>query len=359
MRRDESGEARALESVTEEARRQPVPELGDALERRLFDTLAERSRAMPAQPSRSRSSMWLLPAAAAIAAGASLLTRPAPKVVPDEAQTTSATVELPPTVDGPRLSVGDVLAAHETPREVVHEGRARWVLEPGSRALVVAQNTRIVVRLLEGALRADVTPGDVPERFVVEAAGTRVAVHGTVFRVALDADGSVVNVEHGVVAVGPLDGSLSDPVLLRAPADARFSHDWQLHVKPRKAQTSKQPHRKQLPLMAPPPAPSAVSLLEPGADELTITEVEDGVATVVEVVTRCFEEHTVPSEDARIFVRTEITLEVLPDGTVGSVALSPPLSPIAQECSERDARVASFASSDAGATITRWLELTR
>lgn len=362
MNRKPSRESRALRSVTEEARLHPAPELDDGVERRLFATIASQARPKQAARPRRRPFVWLVPTGAAAATclfvwhlqDSDPVAEHSPAALPIPAAAPTSSV-----VEGDRLAVGDVLSAHDSAIEVSHPERARWWLEPGSRALLVAQRPRLVVRLLEGALRAEVRPSAVAERFVVESVGTRVAVRGTVFRVALESDGSAVSVERGVVAVGPLDPSAADPVLLRAPADARFSHDGQLHVKARETRVAPKPTRRSLPLVAPAPTTSAPGLLETIPDELTITQVEDGVALAVEAVTRCFEEHTIPSENARITVRTALTLDVLPDGTVSSVLLTPPLSPIVQECSERDARGAPFGSSAAGATITRWLELVR
>lgn len=150
--------------------------------------------------------------------------------------------------------VGSVVSAGSQAQRFVVDGVATWTLAPSSRAVLRcgtaecsetagdrsrgrraglpshAPSTAYVVVLERGALEADVVPqpdgSPMTERFVVETAGVRVAVHGTKFTVERGTDEVTVEVLRGAVTVGPAGHrGLTTGHLLVAPARAAFSLD--------------------------------------------------------------------------------------------------------------------------------------
>jgi hypothetical protein len=105
---------------------------------------------------------------------------------------------------------------------------ASWVLDKESRIVVHGGGAIHRMRLERGTVTAQVVPrhddDGLVEAFVVEAGGTRVAVHGTVFSVALVADRVIVEVTEGMVSVGRAGyRGTTTGMLLASPARAAFS----------------------------------------------------------------------------------------------------------------------------------------
>jgi hypothetical protein len=112
-------------------------------------------------------------------------------------------------------------------QRVTHAGIGSWVAERGAKVRVIEESAdRVVLALDEGALIAEVIPKPVPDRFVVLAGHTRVAVRGTIFRVAREGDHVDVAVTRGVVAVGA-EGATSG-VSLVAPRAGTFDLEGKL-----------------------------------------------------------------------------------------------------------------------------------
>lgn len=362
--RKSEGAERALAVALDEARRVPSPELDwDSLESKL-----DRARSAPAPVASvsrpSRLVLSLLPAAAALGLVGIFALR-SPPSVPAEAPAKVASSAPETTRDGDALSPEDVVASDAEAVAVVHAGRARWTLEPHGRALVLSHGDVVRVRLIAGALKADVTPSPEPERFVVEAAGTRVAVHGTLFRVQLQGEQTLVDVEQGVVSVGPREQPSVSTALLRGPTRGAFTLEGAALSPGTPAHTAS----LRLVVSHPNRVPSGAASSESDAPDaapaasarhpLTIGEAEAGVAVVVTAVSRCFKEHTEDSHNVRVSARTELTLDVTAEGAVSEVSFSPPLSPVVQACGQREALLVPFAPSLEGARLTRVLELGR
>jgi ferric-dicitrate binding protein FerR (iron transport regulator) len=364
MRTRRSDAERVLSELAADARRSSAPDLDwDHLETALMRRVrTSGGRAAPEH--RRGGAHWIFAGlgAAALALGAWLVL---PHLGDVEKPRETAAVAAH-SLDGDALPATRIVEARAQKLHVIHAGRAAWTLEPNGRASVVDHDGVITVHLLAGAIRAEVVPSSEPERFVVEAAATRVAVHGTVFRVELLADRNVVDVEQGVVAVGPSVRPAQPTALLRAPAHAEFTPagETRTPVIPALAQRGRPssapaPRRndpavatEEAPLETPPEAASLPSAL-------TIGEVEAGISPLVAAIARCFEDNTESSSNLRVTAQTGLTLDVDPDGTVIAVGLAPPLSPNAQSCSERAAYQTRFAPSEHGARITRVLELSR
>lgn len=368
----------ALAAALEEARRVPGPELDwDAMQRRLW-------RAVDATPAaKSHPRRWQsLGAVAALAAATAGLFWLAPRTAPSPS-TVAPIAAQAGTLDGDVLERDELLQAGPNGLRISHRGRAEWMLGPHAAASVQEHGDVVRIRLVTGSLRAEVVPTPQKERFVVEVAGTRVAVHGTVFRVELVGDRNLVEVEEGVVAVGPLGGPEAEPVLLRAPAHAEFAltgtplKTAQVLTGERNAQESPASRRVRhwtaavAPLASVPAEVSEASPAEPALptaatqepapppQRLNIGEVEQGVAPVVDSIARCFRENTPASHGLKISAQSAVTLSVAPDGGIEQVSFAPPLSPSVQSCSEQALSELRFAPSLEGASVTRVLELTR
>jgi len=249
-------EVRALRVMVDELRAEAPPELPwDAIEQRLLSRLSHAPYAPPSsrlaqadarpislrrsEPGSSLARVLGFAAAAAVLAlgistaasssGARSLAAPARHAVVASAigfEPGSSTVH-----DLSALREGDVVEARDAPVSFGRPGLVAWTLAPGSALRVRSEATVGHTVVLErGSLRAEVTPRDpsegLVEAFAVEAAGTRVAVHGTAFSVTLAGDRAVVDVEHGAVAVGPV-GYLGATTghLLVGPSRASFSLD--------------------------------------------------------------------------------------------------------------------------------------
>lgn len=367
-----------LAAVLEEARRVPAPELDwDAMQGRLWRSIDQAPKA------ESRRWSWQsLGAVAALAAATAGVFWLAPRTAPSPHATASIATQVD-TLDGDVLARDELLQAGPNGLHVSHRGRAEWVLAPHASASVQEHGDVVRIRLVAGSLRAEVVPTEQKERFIVEAAGTRVAVHGTVFRVELAGDRNLVDVEEGVVAVGPLEPTQAVPVLLRAPTHAEFAlagsplvHSQAVAIK----QGAHENHASRrvrrwtataTPLASAPvevteatpaePALPAATTEEPAPlpQRLNIGEVEEGVTPVVEAIARCFRENTPGSHSLKVSAQSAVTLSVAPEGSIEQVSFAPPLSPTVQSCSEHALSELRFAPSLEGASVTRVLELAR
>lgn len=356
-----SAAQRALALVTAEARRSPAPELDwERLQRRL-DAATQQAERVPA---RSLRALGLALAASGVLAvgGSWWLASPEPPRAVRTAEGARST-----RLDGDQLGPERALSARDAELHVVHAGRASWTLERHSKAVVLDHGPVVRIRLDAGSLRASVVPTAERERFVVEAADVRVAVHGTVFRVELKKGQSTVSVQEGVVAVGPRRPGVAATSLLRAPASAEFALD---------GTALERPTAELVPAL-PPPAPAARPARpsthslpqQPSAPsaqdapllprELTLEEVEEGLTPLVAITMRCFEQHTPSAGNLTIRVRTSMVVDVEPHGEVSSLRFEPPLSPAVQECALSEARLVAFAEASDGTRLTRVLELSR
>jgi hypothetical protein len=268
--------------------------------------------------------------------------------------------------NGDQLPVGTRLAAAEREISVDHARRATWTLASNSSATLAGKGERITVRLEQGSVLSEVVPNPKPETFVVEAAGTRVAVHGTVFRVGLENGRVVVQVREGTVAVGPLGGVPA--FFLKAPAHGDFSPDGRSgSIDGRPLGQSEERRAEPLKLMPPrsasATAPQARASAAGASAELplepSISDIEVGIARIVDAASDCFSRHTTSAEGVQITVRTALSLKIDASGVVSDVDFQPPLSPDAEECAAASISEVSFAPSKQGASVTRMLELKR
>jgi len=385
--RDRSQEA--LERLIVELRAEPAPELDwDRVEARLLrePKLVARSAAS-VLASRLR---WPAMALAAAAAVFVVAKRPhAPMaVVPPKVTAQLARGPL----NGDTLALGTRITAGNQDVVVEHQGRARWTLEPHATAFVSNAGEFLTVQLENGALSAAVVPNTKPETFAVEAGGTRVAVHGTAFRVERSGDRVLVQVSEGTVAVEPTQTHSEPSFLLRRDSRGNFALDGRSGSVEGNASVvvgsaSPQSHRQIAHASQPPkgtPAPAQPADTAPAATTTTtttttttaaqamvvapaaqalplqpsISDIESGVSSAIGLLNGCFRDQT-HSAGIRVSASTGMTLSVANDGTVQSVTFSPPLAPAVEDCAVLGLRTLTFAHSAEGVTFTRLLELTR
>jgi len=287
-------------------------------------------------------------------------------VVAPVAKTPAAEIAEPLRRNGDAMSLGTRVVTAEREVSVDHAGRATWTLAPNSSASLLGNGDRITVHLDRGSVLSQVVPNPKPETFVIEAADARIAVHGTVFRVALENGRVIVQVREGTVAVGPLGAAPA--FLLKAPAHGDFSRDGRsgsidgrqlgasearrtepLKLSPSRASTSATAGGSAA------PAQSAAELPR----EPSINDIELGIVRVVDAASDCFRRHTQSAEGVQITVRTALSLKILPSGAVSDVDFQPPLSPDAEACAADTISRIAFAPSEQGANVTRMLELER
>jgi ferric-dicitrate binding protein FerR (iron transport regulator) len=174
---------KALRAVLDEARAERVPDVDAERIKRELDALPPPAPGRPAP----RFRRLLVPAALAAAAALVYFAQPDDAATPAGAAATLADREGPRP--GDELTPGTVIFAASERRTVSHPGRVTWTLEPGSRVTLLTTGEIVTVRLDQGSISADVVPSARSESFAVEAGELRVAVHGTVFRVAMAASG--------------------------------------------------------------------------------------------------------------------------------------------------------------------------
>lgn len=353
----------SLKRLVREARTEKVAELDwDTLEDRL---VRHAQHSVPPPPRKSYPIYPLAWAALGVAAGVALW------LVSDRAQVSLP--QQPPEVveateplrkNGGSLAVGSRVSAGDRQVSVDHPGRATWTMDPSSSALLVEKGERITVRLERGSLLAEVVPNPKPETFVVEAAGTRIAVHGTVFRVELEGERVIVQVREGTVAVGP-KGAVP-AFFLKAPAHGDFAADGRSgSIDGRPLGESAERRAEPLKLTPPRsviPAPGSAAPAASGVElpsEPSISDIETGIARIVDAASDCFSRNTKSTEGVQITVRTALSLQITSAGAVADLDFQPPLSPDVEQCATGSISQVTFAASKQGAKVTRMLELKR
>lgn len=356
----------ALKKLVDEARRDGVPDLEwNAVETALLARIADGERA-PLEVARRRS--WLVPAAlaafASLAAGALFLRLGTPSA-PGSRNAENTTVSPAPAdrqemVDGDALSSGAVVTSRDQAVVVRHVDHVTWTLAPESLAHVEAVGDVIALSLDRGTLSARVTKILRPESFVVRVEKSRIAVHGTAFRIDRLEKSVRVEVTEGVVAIGPVGGRSFE---LPAPGSVVVSFDG---VRSDDTAPSAPTMRGAAAITAtasnrPSEAGAAAdAAAKPIAARSGPTPNEGpGVERVIQAVRRCLSENTVTGGDLRVSVRTRLSLRVQATGHVGEVLFDPPLAPAVQACV--GARVGSigFVASHDGFALERIIELER
>jgi hypothetical protein len=392
---DTHEEIRALRVMVEELKAEPPPELPwDAIEQQLLARLpgqgsaAARARARWSESPMARM-VGLCAAAAAIALSVNAATPRAAATASQGHLVDVAVVALAPGQPGDARDLralvdGDLIETADAPVTFARSGLVAWTLAPHSAARVRtmgdgASGVGHTLSLARGSIRAEVVPRDpaegLVEAFAVEAAGTRVAVHGTAFSVAILDGRAVVDVEHGAVAVGPigyrgattghllvgpsrasfsLDGARSARMLARAPEPVAALEPAPLPVlQPLPARTAlAEPTAEPAPVapehgaVASPPAPVAARAPEAPAPAVPAAPVAVDpapapaalplltVGSVQSSLDRCFRRVLPGSSSVQIQLSSTLRFQLAPDGKVLGARFDPPLKPELQSCAE-------------------------
>jgi hypothetical protein len=346
VKEDRSVAERALDRVVAEARTDSAPELDwDRIEARL-DEEPRMPDAVRTPPARLRSAVLLAAAAVLLLVGWFAAGGRAPIALP-------STPDAPPgALDGNALAEGSLVDASAEAVNVEHAGHSRWKLVRGGLARVTTRDGVVRVELQQGAIVANVVPSPRKETFVVEAAGTRVAVHGTAFRVALAKHRVYVSVTEGTVLVGPR----SEPGAGRA-LSANERSIFTLEGTPLvgdqgvRAPASRPAGDRRGPASAERPRELP--------EQPSIDEVEKVVSLVNDLGTACFQKRTSTENGVRVTASTTVTLRALPNGRLELAGLEPPLAPQAQSCLAEGIQKLAIPESQRGIQITRRLELER
>lgn len=391
-------EEQALDRLILELREQPAPELDwQRMEARLM-------REPKPEPSRAGLG-WLrrlrLPTAGLLAAAtvvAAVVVEHRPTAVPAKLSAKASPLRMFRSVsgeplNGDQLALGTHVTAGAQPLVVEHVGRARWTLEPHATATLTNSGEFLTLRLDSGALSAAVVPNPKPETFAVEVGGTRVAVHGTAFRVERSADRVLVSVSEGTVAVEPTGTHAAPSFLLRRDSRGSFGLDGHTgsvegNASAVVSDSASQSHREiapntlkgapraalraahaanhagsaasasAAPVAVPAPAPTPASSGPALPLQPSISEIETGVSSALDLLNGCFRDQA-HSTGIHVVASTGLTLHVTGEGMVQSVTFAPPLAPAVEDCAVNGLRDLTFARSTEGLTFTRVFELTR
>jgi FecR protein len=333
-------------------------------------------RPEPRSASRSFLNRLRIPAAGLVAVAAVATLVMARKPAPAPAKPMAKLSHAP--LNGDQLALGTRVTAGNQPLLVEHQGRARWTLEPHATALVSDAGEFLTVKLESGALSAAVVPNPKPETFAVEVGDTRVAVHGTAFRVERVGERVQVEVSEGTVAVEASGTHSSPAFLLRRDSRGSFALDGHTgsvegNASAVVANGSGRSHRTVVKVASVAHGHVSAPALQPAKPDVSaepaqpapalpvqpsISDIESGVSSALELMNRCFREQT-RSTGIHVSASTGLTLSVAGDGTIQSVTFAPPLAPAVEDCAVTGLRALTFAHSVDGVTFTRLLELER
>lgn len=237
------GATRAVDRMLGEIRAEQPPELDwGSVERSLLRRIQRGEGGRPARPAAVWQALAFAAAAAIVPIALASNSSPGTQATSEEVRALDVShVATAPGEAGARgerdlgaLRRGDAIEAASSAVTFADSGKVRWTLSPESRLVVRApvpeSGVGHVVQLTQGSLRVEVQPDLVKHGLVdvlaVEVGQTRVAVHGTVFTVTLRGEDVLVDVEHGVVTVGPT-GRRGATVGYQLPAgsSAAFSLD--------------------------------------------------------------------------------------------------------------------------------------
>jgi hypothetical protein len=343
----------ALNRLIAEARKEETPAVDwDRIEASLVERAAVAPRARARVP---RGISMMLAAAVLGAVGGFWLLRDAGPKTPDAAPVGPVSQQeaprLPHHVDGDALSPGAVVTSGAEALAVEHKGHATWTLAPESAAHVESVGEVVAVALDRGAVSAEVV-----KSFVVRIERTRVAVHGTRFIVTRLADSVRVDVEEGVVGVGPVGKKGFE---LRAPDGATVNFDGIRTDLAASASEGKHAAQGTAPAGAGnQPRQKSVELAPLDEDGMPRGALA-GIEQAISGVERCLRENTVSGGDLRVSVQTRMTLRVDAKGTVGEALFAPPLAPNVGACVDGALEKIGFPKSTGGFVVDRVLELNR
>jgi hypothetical protein len=381
-----------LRRLVQELRAEPPPELDWERMERELQARAEGDR-LAARRARSGRGWprWMGFAAAAAVLALVLVGQRAGAPVPvGEPPAVADVAGLPAVREAPEglpqhlvgaLRPASIVESGVEPVRFTLPGAVSWTLAPEGRVIVRTTSVPHELVLERGTVHAEVVPrheGDaLHESFVVEAGGTRVAVHGTVLSVERRGDRVVVEVTRGAVTVGPAghrgvttghllvgparaafwmadarlaerlapsDGDGPDPdavpvagaerTAARAP-DAALPSDpgGRSPAEARAARPGEATPPGAIGAARPPAAPSPDATVPPG-EEIRAPEPAAptrprplAINEAQAVLVACLSGESKPGDELRVIISSMITLTLDADRRVVSVRFAPPLKP--------------------------------
>jgi hypothetical protein len=252
------------------------------------------------------------------------------------------------------LRLGDVLETGSARATVERPGKVTLTLEPGSKTVVTHVQGALILALERGAVEAQVVPVLAGEAFAVDVAGSRVAVHGTHLRVARDGERVVVDLNEGVVSIGPAPrtGSVLG-MLVNAPAHIEFdsadvagtltqTHDpagvrAPLGQPPAAAAVLVASPQAHSPVMHTPPAPPfearpEAHLAGTSARPVAAPPEPTPENSIANAVRACMAERP-RADNVTVVVSTTLHLDLADDGSVQFARFEPPVAPDVNACS--------------------------
>lgn len=365
-------DARVVQEITRELRGEPGPALDwEAVEHGLFERLADAQ--LPARATKHRAlGLRTVAAGLALAAALVLLLR---SQWQDDALSTGEeqrgeTARQSPSasaspLDGRSLAPAAHLVASKQEVAVAHPGQVTWVLKPPGSARVLSVGEVVTIELEGGTLYAEVVPDRVPERFVVLAGNTRVAVHGTTFWVTRRGDHVAVRVETGRVVVGPKGSARDRGLVLEGPASDRFDLEGgRLQDSANRRTPPRRPKAQSQPSAMPSGALTASSSAEaPLVPELPAkipaAELHRGEEKLVSLIHHCFLKHTPVHGNVYVSANVTVLARIAPHGGLEALEFEPPLAPAVEACTRRVEPTVVFPPSRDGGSLSRVLELRR
>ncbi len=364
---DPSLELRGVRKVVEEVKAAELPPIRwAALEAELFSELEGQLPAGAVRPPKriQTAVLWAFSAAAIVVlglVGQSALKRAGNLSAPVESSNVNGRTWTKNQMNTSETRVGDHFVASHSDI-TIHDARlGTWTLFLGGEATLL-QQTPLVLQLAQGELRAEITPGLPPDSFVVQAAQTRVAVKGTIFRVHRQPDRIRVDVERGTVSVSSL-GAGRQVFELRAPASGDFALDastgrvWEPNptewVSGAQAKTAPTP----TPALAPRRVSSTHLAPETLPTTLSLNQVNAGVDSLIHIASTCLSETLASNGQLALTLVTQARLSVSPEGQLSELEFTPPLLPKTTECLRQRTRSLNFGSSQKGAELFRRLEI--
>jgi len=364
-------ERKALRKVLSESGSERTPEVDF---HRIAEHLAALPRPSPVRPAPLR--LLLAPAALA-AAGALFYFAQSEDRAPVAPAPVAAEHQGP--ANGDQMVPGMVVTAGDQRRTVSHPGRVAWTLEPGSHATLLTVGEVVTIRLDTGSISAEVVPTARPESFAVEVGEFRVAVHGTMFRVAVATRGIDVDVSEGSVLVGPR-AQPGTGKLLKGPAAEHFDSPGATLTAPPKperavptqppaaAGSAEAPDATETALDAAGTAPQAAGTAPqaeataplPAASaklpEPSPGAVDTAALHVIELTSACYRQRSVTAGTS---VQTTLRFRMRPDGSISSVTFTPRLARQVELCISDGARSLHGPLSNDGIEVSRSILLQR
>jgi hypothetical protein len=276
---------------------------------------------------------------------------------------------------GTPLRLGDVVEARGVQVTLGRAGKLIVVLERGSAVAVTHVQGALVLALARGAVEAQVVPIASGEALAIDVGPSRVAVHGTHFRVARTGEQVSVDLNEGVVSVGeaPRTGSTRGGLVI-APAHAEFfagdaqgtlrvTHDPSsvrmgailapaAQLKPAamapaagltlpRSESNGETTTPPTVAGAVRPEPSHVTSVAPSASGGPATG-PSAEALLTAAVRTCMADR-LHADDVTVVVTTTLYLQLRDDGSVRSARFDPPVAPDVNSCAAQSIYKARFA----------------